>query len=84
MGPRAGLDTDARGKILCLCRGSKTGPPVCSQTELSQLLPIADAEHKIINAVNIAINRLQLKLHNYAKYNTQKDTSIPKIGALKY
>jgi hypothetical protein len=22
MGPRAGLDTEARGKILCLCRGS--------------------------------------------------------------
>jgi hypothetical protein len=33
MGLRAGLDTEARGKILCLCRGSSPGP-VCSQTKL--------------------------------------------------
>jgi hypothetical protein len=29
---RAGLDTEARWKILCLCRGSSPGHPVCSQT----------------------------------------------------
>jgi hypothetical protein len=28
VGPRAGLDTDARGKILCLSRGSNLGRPV--------------------------------------------------------
>jgi hypothetical protein len=32
VGPRAGLDTEARGKILCLCRGSNPGRTVCSQT----------------------------------------------------
>jgi hypothetical protein len=32
MGPRAGPDTEARGKILCLCRGSNCGHLVCSQT----------------------------------------------------
>jgi hypothetical protein len=32
MGLRAGLDTEAREKILCLCRGSKPGRPICSQT----------------------------------------------------
>jgi hypothetical protein len=32
VGPTAGLDTEARGKILCLCRGSNSGRPVCSQT----------------------------------------------------
>jgi hypothetical protein len=35
MGPRAGLDTEARGKILCLCRGSNLvlpGRPARSQT----------------------------------------------------
>jgi hypothetical protein len=32
VGPRADLDTEARGKILCLCRGSNPGLPVCSQT----------------------------------------------------
>jgi hypothetical protein len=32
VGLRAGLDTEARGKILCLCPGSTSGSPVCSQT----------------------------------------------------
>jgi hypothetical protein len=32
VGPRAGLDAEARGKILCLCRGSNPGRPVPSQT----------------------------------------------------
>jgi hypothetical protein len=31
-GVRAGLDTETRGKIRCLCRGSNSGHPVCSQT----------------------------------------------------
>jgi hypothetical protein len=29
---RAGLDTEARGKFPCLCRGSNPGRPGCSQT----------------------------------------------------
>jgi hypothetical protein len=32
VGPRAGLDTEARGKILCLCRESNPSRPVYSQT----------------------------------------------------
>jgi hypothetical protein len=32
MGVRAGLDTEARGKILCLCRESNPGRPFYSQT----------------------------------------------------
>jgi hypothetical protein len=32
VGPRAGLDTEARGKILCLCRGSNPSRSVCIQT----------------------------------------------------
>jgi hypothetical protein len=32
MGPRAGLDAEARRKILCLCRGPNPGRPVRSQT----------------------------------------------------
>jgi hypothetical protein len=32
VGPRAGLDAEARRKILCLCRGSNPGLPVRSQT----------------------------------------------------
>jgi hypothetical protein len=36
---RAGLDTEARGNILCLCRGSNSGRPVVQSilTELPQL-----------------------------------------------
>jgi hypothetical protein len=32
VGPRAGLDTEAGGKILCPRRGSKPGRPARSQT----------------------------------------------------
>jgi hypothetical protein len=32
MGPRAGLDTEARGKFICPCRGSNPGRPARSQT----------------------------------------------------
>jgi hypothetical protein len=32
VGLRAGLDTEARGIILCLCQGPDPGSPVCSQT----------------------------------------------------
>jgi hypothetical protein len=32
VGPRASLDAEARGKILCLCRGPNPGRPVRSQT----------------------------------------------------
>jgi hypothetical protein len=28
VGPRAGLDTEVKGKILCLCRGRNLGRPV--------------------------------------------------------
>jgi hypothetical protein len=32
VGFRAGLDTEARGEFLCLCRGLNPGHPVCRQT----------------------------------------------------
>jgi hypothetical protein len=32
VGPRAGLDAEARRKILCFCRGSNPGRPVRSQS----------------------------------------------------
>jgi hypothetical protein len=32
VGPRAGLDAEARRKILCVCRGSNRGRPARSQT----------------------------------------------------
>jgi hypothetical protein len=33
VGPRAGLDTEARGKILCPCRGSNLYRPVVQPVE---------------------------------------------------
>jgi hypothetical protein len=39
VGPRAGLDTEARGKILCLCRGSNPGRPARSQDTILTELP---------------------------------------------
>jgi hypothetical protein len=39
---RAGLNTEARGRILCLCRGSNTGLPLCSQTLLTELRQLAN------------------------------------------
>jgi hypothetical protein len=38
-GLSAGLDTGARGKIICLCRGSNTSRAVCSQTLKLTVLP---------------------------------------------
>jgi hypothetical protein len=38
VGLRAGLDTEATGKIRCLCRGSNAGLPVCIHTVLTKLL----------------------------------------------
>jgi hypothetical protein len=45
VGLRAGLDTEAKGKILCICRGSNPGRLACSQTLYclsypSSLLPL--------------------------------------------
>jgi hypothetical protein len=37
VGFRAGLDTEARGRILCLCRGSNPFRPVCGQTRVVTL-----------------------------------------------
>jgi hypothetical protein len=33
VGHRGSLDTEARGKILCLCRGSNPDRPVCKDAE---------------------------------------------------
>jgi hypothetical protein len=33
VGPRVGLDTDARGKIICPCRGSNVNQPVVQSVD---------------------------------------------------
>jgi hypothetical protein len=54
VGPRAGLDTKARGKILCPCRGLNPGRPVV-QTIVRHYTDWA----------NPAFYRLKNKLHNF-------------------
>jgi hypothetical protein len=53
VGLRPGLDTEARGKILCLCRGSNPGRPFCSQTiywlSYPSSCPLARVSSKLIN-----------------------------------
>jgi hypothetical protein len=44
----AGLDTEARGKILCLCRESNTGHPVVQSTD-RQSYPSFKASVVIVN-----------------------------------
>jgi hypothetical protein len=35
VGPKAGLDTEARGKIICLFQGSNLGRPFCDVIHLN-------------------------------------------------
>jgi hypothetical protein len=51
VGPRAGLDAEARRKILCLCRGSNPGRPVRSQTLCSITYSITELRNKIYHRV---------------------------------
>jgi hypothetical protein len=51
VGPGTGLDAEARGKILCLCRGSNPGLPVRSQTLYSYRTPTNT--HMLFSCLNI-------------------------------
>jgi hypothetical protein len=55
----AGLDTEAREKILCLCRAWNPGRPVCSWTLLTQL---SQFHYVCINRYNFK----KLKCQNFA------------------
>jgi hypothetical protein len=44
VGLRAGINTEAREIILCLCRGSNRGRPVCGQTLLTELPHLLETE----------------------------------------
>jgi hypothetical protein len=49
VGPRAGLDIEARGKILCPCRGSNPDRPVVRSSSLPELtrLPLCECNTEI-------------------------------------
>jgi hypothetical protein len=65
VGPRASLDAEVRGKILCLYRGSNTGHPVCSQTLywLSYLALSFHISWLIFLSLKQAINHYLLIIH---------------------
>jgi hypothetical protein len=50
VGLRAGLDTEARAKILCLWWGLNPGCPVCSQT-LSSVSYVCSQVFHVINNI---------------------------------
>jgi hypothetical protein len=47
VGPRAGLDTEASGKTVCLCRRSNPGRPVCCQTLHWLRYGVSKLEHQL-------------------------------------
>jgi hypothetical protein len=49
VGPRAGLDTKVRGKILCLCRGSNLDRPVFQSVATSSPIFSPYLEENTIN-----------------------------------
>jgi hypothetical protein len=55
VGPRAGLDTEDRGKILCPCRGSNPDRPIFQPVvrlpELTRLLP-----RKLVGLTKVCLN----------------------------
>jgi hypothetical protein len=57
---RAGLDSAARGKIFCLCRGSNSGRPVCSQNFCSGAQVLVEQTTSILQALLIYINNYYL------------------------
>jgi hypothetical protein len=72
VGPRGSLDTEARGKILCLCPGSNPGRPVTVLTELPQLLFKAKHllyDHKLQDSVVTHFAQLRV---SYDCKNKQK------------
>jgi hypothetical protein len=72
VGPRAGLDAEIRGKILCLCRRSNPGrPAVRSQTlyRLSYrahwdvLVPWKRFEKQLLGVYNVSVITDSVKTH---------------------
>jgi hypothetical protein len=64
VGLRAGLDTEARWKVLCLCLGSHPGCPMCSQTLFTELLQFLYTKSDIeFPGTNLQHNRV-LKVFN--------------------
>jgi hypothetical protein len=48
VGPRAGLDTEARGKILCVCRGSNLDRPVVQPVARHYMYSILNFKIKVL------------------------------------
>jgi hypothetical protein len=63
VGLRPGLDREATGKILCLCRGPNPGRPICSQTPHRLNYPNYQAFDMAVTNLRDPLNRkLVLKM----------------------
>jgi hypothetical protein len=77
VGLRAGLDAEARGKILCLCRGSNPGRPVCSQS-LYWLSYTAWGKLQEICQVSQPLTEIQTEyLQNFLTKQVSKTKELP-------
>jgi hypothetical protein len=66
--PRAGLDAETRGKILCLCRGSNPGRPARGQTLCWLSYPAHNGVY--------AYRQIQLYYYNYLATDTSRVTEV--------
>jgi hypothetical protein len=64
VGPRAGLDAEARRKILCLCRGSNPGRPVGSQTLYWLSYPGSD-KHQVPEFNFVYVEKITISERNF-------------------
>jgi hypothetical protein len=86
VGPRAGLDTEARGKILCHCRGSNLDRPVVQPvvrhyTAWATRLPLSEATapgwcHKIVTTYFIWHSQLIIIIIIILSYLSPHNHSI--------
>jgi hypothetical protein len=73
LGPRAGLDTEARGKILFLRRGVNSGLPVFSQTLYSLSYPDPKIQVKRLTSMRKHNNNTSIIFQK--SYETLKEVS---------
>jgi hypothetical protein len=75
---RASLDTEARGKTLCLCRGSNVGRPICSQDTILTELHAQATYKKQTHTHSIHIC-MHARIHTHATAVTRGETATDRV-----
>jgi hypothetical protein len=82
VGFRAGLDTEARGKMICLCQGSNSGRPVYSQA-LYCLSTRQGKLHRLVRFITSSFQNMQKECRgHHSRSSVILYIKIPKM--LKY